>query len=61
LKRELFDSEEAKVATATLKRALRAVERLKPKLETVATPSSAGAVADPASSAAEQPCLAGSQ
>lgn len=53
LKRELIDSEEAKAATAMLKRALRAIERSKAKVETAAMVSPAGAAADPATSAAE--------
>jgi hypothetical protein len=53
LKRELIDSEEAKAVTATLKRALRAVERSKAKVETVAMANPVGAAVDPAPSAAE--------
>jgi hypothetical protein len=53
LKRELIDSEEAKAATATLKRALRAVERSKARVETAATVSPAVAAADPTPPAAE--------
>jgi hypothetical protein len=52
LKRELIDSEEATAATVTLKRALRAVERSKTKVETAATASPVGAAGDLAPPAA---------
>jgi Type I restriction enzyme R protein N terminus (HSDR_N) len=47
LKRELVDSEEAKAATATLKRALRSAERSKAKVETANAPALIAPATDP--------------